>query len=255
MPVIKYIFLGIIQGLTEFFPVSSSGHLVIFQELLKVKENQILLDIVLHLGTLLALAVFLFKDIKSLLNKKIIVYLIAATAVTAGIVLLTEKVLGSGFWDDLFVSAKSLAIPFLLSGLILLATRKYLPGRRALADLKISDALWFGLAQGLAVIPGLSRMGLTVSVLLFRRVEQKAALQFSLLASVLAISGAAFLKLKDLSGLNPAEFRYISWGFAAAFFSGLLALKILLLAIRRAKWPLFGYYCLALALILSAFAL
>ncbi len=236
--------------MTEFLPVSSSAHLVIFQDLLQIRENQLLLNIVLHLGTLAALIVFLFKDIKRLLKTKVLLYIFLATALTVAVVILGEKILGEDFFESMFFSASRLALPLFITGLILLATKKFAKGARLLPDLKITDALWLGIAQGLSVIPGLSRSGVTISTLLFRNVERETAFKFSFLASILAILGALFFKLKDFSSVAPCEFRCMLFGFSAAFLSGLLALKILLIVIRRARLHLFGYYCLALALVL-----
>lgn len=245
MPIIKYIFLGIIQGLTEFLPVSSSAHLVIFQGLFGLEKNQILLDIVLHLGTLLAVIVFLFKDIRNLLKRRVLVYIFLATAITCVIV-----IKGQDFFESMFVSAKNLSLPLLITGIILLCTKKIAQGKRGISDLKVGDAVWFGIVQGLAVIPGISRSGITISTLLFRHVEKETAFKFSFLASILAILGALFFKLKAFSQVGFLEFRYMALGFLAAFFSGLIALKILLSVIRRARLHLFGYYCLVLAGIL-----
>ena len=236
--------------MTEFLPVSSSAHLVIFQDLLQIRENQLLLNIVLHLGTLAALIVFLFKDIKRLLKTKVLLYIFLATALTVAVVILGEKILGEDFFESMFFSVRKLALPLFITGLILLATKKFAKGRRLLPDLKITDALWLGIAQGLSVIPGLSRSGVTISTLLFRNVERETAFKFSFLASILAILGALFFELKDFSSVAPCEFRCMLFGFSAAFLSGLLALKILLTVIRRARLHLFGYYCLALALVL-----
>ena len=243
--IIQYIFLGIVQGLTEFLPLSSSAHLVIFQDLLDVQENRILLGIILHLGTLAALVVFLFKDIMRLLNKKVLLYIFLATALTAIIV-----ILGQDFFEALFRSAKRLSLPLFATGLILLCTRRFIHGRRGFTDLKVMDAVWLGLVQGLAVIPGLSRSGITISALLFCNVERETAFKFSFLAAIPAILGALFFKLNDFSHLSPFEFKYMLFGFFASFFSGLLALRILLTVIRKARLHLFGYYCLILALAL-----
>lgn len=245
MLLIKYIFLGIVQGLTEFLPVSSSAHLVIFQERLAIQENQLLLGIVLHLGTLLALIVFLFKDIKRLLTIKIIFYIFLATALTAAIALI-----GKDFFEGMFLSSKAVTLPLFITGVILLCTKKFSQGKRKFSNLKFTDALWLGLVQGLSVIPGLSRSGLTISTLLFRNVERETAFKFSFLASILAILGALIFKLNKFSQLSLLEFRYMTFGFFAAFLSGLIALKILLSVIRKAQLHLFGYYCLILALIL-----
>ena len=243
MATIKYVFLGIIQGLTEFLPVSSSGHLVIFQNFLQIQRNQLILDIVLHLGTLAALVVFLFKDIKRLLSGRIVFYIFLAAASTVFVV-----ILGQDFFEGLFSSAKNLVAPLLITGVILLGTKKFSQGKRTFANLKIADSIWLGLVQGFCVIPGLSRSGLTISTLLFRNVEKETAFKFSLLASIPAILGAFFFKINDFPSFSIAEIKYVFFGFVSAFLSGLLALRILLAVIRKARLHLFGYYCLALAL-------
>lgn len=234
--------------MSEFLPVSSSAHLVIFQDLLQIRENQLLLYIVLHLGTLLALIVFLFKDIKRLLNKRILFYIFLATALTAIIV-----ILGEGFFESMFLSVKKLTLPLVVTGIVLLCTKRQAQGSRAFANLKIRDGFWLGIVQGISVIPGLSRSGLTISTLLFCNVERETAFKFSFLASIPAILGALFFKISDFSGLAFFEFRYMIFGFLASFLSGLLALKILLIVIRQARFHLFGYYCLVLALVLLIF--
>ncbi|MBN3038583.1 MAG: undecaprenyl-diphosphate phosphatase [Candidatus Omnitrophica bacterium] len=246
MLVIKYIFLGLIQGLTEFLPVSSSAHLVIFQELLDIQDNQLILDIVLHLGTLLAIIVFLYRDIKSFLNKKIIFLVLLATFSTALV-----AILGKGFFESLFLSAKYVSLPLAITGIVLIFTKRHALDGRKLTHLKPADAVCFGLVQGICVIPGLSRSGLTISTLLLRNVERETAFKFSFLASILAVLGALFLELGCFSNLALCELKYMSFAFFTSFLSGLLALKILLLAIRKAKLHFFGYYCLILALALS----
>jgi len=245
MLLIKYIFLGIIQGLTEFLPVSSSGHLVLFQGILEIKGNQLLLDIILHLGTLLALIVFLFKDIKQLLKKRILLYVVLATALTASVVFL-----GGDFFEGLFLSSEALAVPLLVTGLVLLCTRWFNKGERRMDDLRVSDAIYLGLAQGFAVIPGISRSGLTISTLLFRNIDKETAFKFSFLVSIPAILGAVILKINDFSQLATFEYRYMLIGLFFAFISGLMSLKLLLIVVRKARLHLFGYYCLILALIL-----
>lgn len=232
-------------------PVSSSAHLVAFQDLLHIGGNKILLDIVLHLGSLFAVIVFLFKDIRGFVrNKKILFLTFLATAFTAMVVLLCEAVLGKGCFEDMFSSAQGAALPLFISGIILLCTKKFTRGARALKSLRIPDAAWMGIVQGFAVIPGLSRSGLTISTLLFRGVEMESAFKFSFFASIFAISGALVLKIGDFSQVTFFEGRYMLLGFFASFLSSLLALKILLAVIRRARLHLFGYYCLAAGLLL-----
>ncbi len=245
MYAIKYAFLGAIQGLTEFLPVSSSAHLVLFQEMLQVKENQLVLDIILHLGTLFAVVIFLFEDIKRLLKGKVLFYLIIATALTAAVV-----ILGDDFFQRLFLTPKTLILPLLITGAVLLLTKKFYSGRRTLEQLNIGDAIFLGIIQGFCVIPGISRSGLTISTLLFRNVDKETAFKFSFLASIPVILGAVVFKLNDITQIPAFEYKYMLIGLFFAFISGLLALKLLLIVIRKARLYLFGYYCLILALIL-----
>ena len=246
--IIQAVILGIIQGFTEFLPVSSSAHLVIFQDLLGFEENQILLDIVLHLGTLFALIVFLFKDIKRFLEKRLLCYLLLATVLTAAIV-----ILGEDFFISMFSSAERVALPLFITGLILLCTKRFRQGKRSWSDLKIGDGFWLGIAQGLSVVPGLSRSGITISALLFRNVQRETAFKFSFLASILAILGALLFEIRDLSEVAFSEFGYMAIGSFAAFLSGLIGLKIVFGVIHKARLHLFGYYCLALALAIWIF--
>ncbi len=239
--------------MTEFLPVSSSAHLVIFQDLFQIQENQILLDIVLHLGTLLALVVFLFKDFKYILGKRIIFLIFLVTAWTAVI-----AVLGKDFFINMFFSARGVVWPLLITGLVLLYTRRFTLSRKAdkrtFTDLKISDAIWLGIVQGFSVIPGISRSGVTISTLLFRNVDRETDFKFSFLAALPAILGALIFEIRGFSHLGRPELKYMLFGFLAAFFSGLLALRILLSIIRKARLHLFGYYCLALAFLIYTLA-
>ena len=242
MIVIKYMLLGIVQGLTEFLPVSSSAHLVILRDLLHLSENRIILEIFLHLGTLLALIVFLLKDLKLLLNKRLFAFIVLATALTSVMV-----ILGREFFENMFLSSERLYLPLFITGIILICTKKFKQTNRTLSNLNIRDSFWLGIMQGFSVIPGISRSGVTISTLLFRNVEREAAFKFSFLASIFAILGALFFKIGDISNLTYFDFRNITFGFFAAFFSGLLALKILLALIRQARLYIFSFYCFALA--------
>ncbi|MEA3328376.1 MAG: undecaprenyl-diphosphate phosphatase [Candidatus Omnitrophota bacterium] len=242
---IKYLILGLVQGLTEFLPVSSSGHLVLFQDYFNLNTNRCLIDLILHAGTLLAVIVFFFKDIKNLIrekNLKILIYIAAATAIT-GICGVT----GSGFFKTLFDSASLVCVMLIINGVVLLSTKKFLNGKREFSDLNITDALLLGISQSLAIIPGISRSGLTISAMLFKGVKKESAFRFSFLAAIPAILGALIYELKSLTCLTLNTTSYVLLGALVAFISGLFALKILYIIIRRAKLPLFGYYCLATA--------
>jgi undecaprenyl-diphosphatase len=244
---LKYITLGLVQGLTEFLPVSSSGHLVILQHYLSLDNNRCLIDLTLHTGTLLAVLLFFFRDIKEIIqgkNLKVLTYLAVATAITAGC-----GILGSSFLKTLFDSATLVYLMLIITGIVLLATRKFLNGKRDFSKLNIKDALWLGISQSLAIIPGISRSGLTISAMLFRGIKKESAFRFSFLASIPIISGALIYELKGLTSLTAENILYISVGLLVAFISGLFSLKILSIVIQRAKLSYFGYYCLAIAFI------
>ena len=167
MLTLKYIILGIVQGITEFFPVSSSAHLVILQRILGITQEGLALSIVLHLGTALALVVFFFKDIiEALRNRAILLLIIIATIIT-GIIGLT----GKDFFERIFSSTRLVAFALIFTGLILIFSKKFSSGKRDILDIK--DASFLGLAQGLAIIPGISRSGVTICTLLFSGVDQE----------------------------------------------------------------------------------
>ncbi|MBI4972552.1 MAG: undecaprenyl-diphosphate phosphatase [Candidatus Omnitrophica bacterium] len=162
---LNYIILGIIQGLTEFFPVSSSGHLVISQRLLGIGGEELVISVVLHLGTTLALIVFFFKDIlKALRDTKLLFFIIVVTVIT-GII----GISGKDFFERLFLSPKLVAVALIFTGIILILTHRFVRPKRNM--LGITDALALGFAQGASIIPGISRSGMTISTLLFRRVD------------------------------------------------------------------------------------
>lgn len=262
MILIEYLILGIVQGLTEFLPVSSSGHLVILQGIFDI-ENRVLVSVSLHAGTLLALVLFFKGDIVDLLRNslkssnpeikgapskkialRITVYILIVTLVT-GIIGLG----GKNFFEGLFSQPRWAAYMLLITALVLFSTKKFMKGERKFSELNLHDAWIMGLAQGISIIPGISRSGLTISALLWRGVDREAAFRFSFLASILAILGALILEISKLPGVSSEQIGYLLFGFVTAFVSGLLALVVLRKLIRRARFSLFGYYCLAIALL------
>lgn len=238
---IKNIILGIIQGLTEFLPVSSSGHLVIFQKILGVGQEQLLWGVILHLGTAAALIVFFRKDILKLVrDPKLIGRILLVTAITC-----TIAAMGKDFFEGLFASAQFVGVAFFITGAVLLLTKKFMKGERLLESFTIKDAVLLGLAQGFAIIPGISRSGITISLMLFLGVKREEAFRFSFLAAIPAILGALVFEARNLSNLSAAQITNLSIGSIAAFLSGLLALHVLKRLIHGARFSVFGYYCIA----------
>ena len=246
---IKYILLGIVQGLTEFFPVSSSAHLVITQRVLGIQGKEVALSVVLHLGTLCALAVFFFKDILALLrNVRSIILILIITFIT-GIIGVARK----SFFEALFSNIRVVGIALIFTAVILFFASRAMNGKRNIINIK--DALILGLTQGIAIIPGISRSGMTISTLLFRGVEKQEAFRFSFLASMPVILGAALLEAKKIGFclLRQGEFAHFAAGFMSSFCIGLLALWLLKRIIARAKLHYFAYYCVVLSLITLIF--
>jgi undecaprenyl-diphosphatase len=236
---IKYIILGIIQGLTEFFPVSSSGHLVIFGKLFGITEGEVAVTVIMHLGTILALAVFFLKDILKLLRDlKLAGYVLLVTVITGVI-----GIAGKDFFESLFKTPRMVSGALVVTGIILLLTGKFAVSKRNTPTIR--DALTLGIAQGCAIIPGISRSGITVSALLFRKLDWETSFRFSFIASIPAVLGAALLEAKDINFSLQAGGGNLAAGFICSFLSGLAALRLLKSIMAKAKWHYFGYYCLA----------
>ncbi|MGB9612988.1 MAG: undecaprenyl-diphosphate phosphatase [Candidatus Margulisiibacteriota bacterium] len=249
----RYILLGIIQGLTEFLPVSSSGHLVIFQALLKIPFN-LAFDTVVHLATALAVVIYFWREIVELftVNRKMLWLLIIGTFFT-GIIGLTFK----DYFESLFSSVPAVGGFLILTGVAILLGEWIGKGERKLEDMNIWDAVLIGLAQGAAIAPGLSRSGTTISASLARNLDRTVAAKFSFLLAIPAILGAGLVQSKAIitAGTNGIGIWPLMLGFTSAFISGWLAIKIFMNVIQRTSIRIFAYYCLALGsliIILSA---
>lgn len=235
---INYIILGVVQGLTEFFPVSSSAHLVIIQRILNINTNVIATTVVLHLGTSLALILFFFKDILKLLRDlKLILFILIVTGIT-GVV----GISGKDYFESLFSSVRLIAVALLVTGTILILAQKFIQGKRN--KVNFLDAIILGFTQGIAIIPGISRSGTTISTLLFRKIDRQTAFRMSFIASIPAVLGAALLESKNIALNFHDNANNLAAGFFSSFLTGLIALWALKLIIHKAKLYYFGYYCI-----------
>ncbi|MBU3958544.1 MAG: undecaprenyl-diphosphate phosphatase [Candidatus Omnitrophica bacterium] len=244
---LKYILLGIIQGTTEFLPVSSSGHLVILQNLFGITGNEIAVSIILHLATTLALIVFFFKDIVGLLrNLRLLVLILTVTVITGGI-----GILGKDFFEKLFHLPKFIAGTLVITGIILILSRRFMQGRRNTLTLK--DAFLLGLSQGFAIIPGISRSGITLCALLFRKMDRESSFRLSFLASIPVVLGAAILEAREIDFALGLESGKLILAFMVAFLVGIISLRILKIILEKAKLHYFGYYCIFMGIILFLF--
>jgi len=237
----KYVLLGIIQGLTEFLPVSSSGHLVIFQSLLNLPHS-IAFDTVVHLATALAVVVFFWRDIVELLTtKRKMLWLILVAGIFTAILGLGFK----DFFEGLFSSVTAVGFFLILTGVIIIVGEKLGKGKRELREMNIWDAVIIGLAQGCAIAPGLSRSGTTISAALGRNLNRDLAARFSFLLAAPTILGAGLIQSKEIikAGTVGIGLWPLVLGFIAAFISGLVAIKIFMEIIRRTSLRGFAYYC------------
>lgn len=265
------IIMGLVQGLTEFLPVSSSGHLVLSKFILGANvDTSALFEILLHVGTLAAVCVFYWKDVLNLikegvllikdcvlfvlkrrklqmyLERKLVVFIIVASIPTALLGLLMEA-----FLEDLFLSSVvAVGFALLVTGTFLMMIRKMPQGHKTLTQMKGRDALTIGIVQGIATIPGISRSGSTVTAGIFCGLDKEFAFRFSFLMSIPAILGAAVLKLMDVDAADlAANAAPYLVGMLVAAVVGYVCIRWLKNLIQKDQFHYFGYYCLAMGLI------
>lgn len=238
----KFIFLGIVQGITEFLPISSSGHLFFIQKLLKIEGDYLSLFVFLHLATLLAIIVFFSKKIKLFFKARLLLNILLITLISGimglGIRFYLKKFLGGTFM---------LASCFLVNAGILLSIRPS-SGERDISSINFKDALFLGFLQGFSPLPGISRSGITIVGLLRRGFKRSEAFILSFLMAIPLIIGAFFVEFKEL-GQSSLSLQNMGLGFVAAFVFGLLALSLVRKTLISKKFKNFAYYCLILALL------
>jgi undecaprenyl-diphosphatase len=251
--------LGILQGMTEFLPVSSSGHLVLGQAALGLAEPQILFDILVHVGTLAAVLYYYGKDALRIVRAWFLSlagnsgdrasartgWLILLGTVPAGIF----GVLFEDFIEGLFGNPRMTSLGLLATGALLFFGKSPSEGGRGEAELTWRDALFIGSFQALAIIPGISRSGSTITSALFLGIDRETAARFSFLLSIPAIGGALLLKARHFAAVSPADFATFVIGAAAAAGAGVLSLGWLIRVVRRGNLKGFAYYCWALGIV------
>lgn len=252
------ILLGIVQGLTEFLPVSSSGHLVIVQSFIKgFRQPGVFFDVMLHLGTLLAVLFFLRREILEILlslvpsgwfrrdrddtkvstGRKMALYIVIATVCTGVIGLLFEERI-----HHLFTSPRTVSLMLLVTGALLFLSDRF-RGTRTEREMNMTDSLVIGIVQGMALIPGISRSGTTIAFGLFRGLDGSAAARFSFLLSIPAVLGALILESRYIEAVPVSDMAIYLAGMVAAAVTGFLTLGLLLFVIRKRRLSLFAYYC------------
>ncbi len=243
MTVFAAIFLGLLQGLTEFLPVSSSGHLVIAQHFIGFTSPPVLFDILLHLATALAVIVVLWSQLLQL-NLKTIGFILLASLPAA----IVGLILNSSI-ETIFSSLTLVAFALLINSLILFSAQ-YFFSRAQSTALSVKNSLVIGLFQALAIIPGISRSGSTISAGILAKLKPQLVFNFSFLLSLPAVFGAVLLQLKDLSFFQAQLGLPLLLGSITAFVSGLISLKLLKKFVSQGRFSFFAYYCLVLGLIL-----
>ena len=267
---LQAIILGVVQGLTEFFPVSSSGHLVLFQHLFGLREPALFFDISVHVGTLLAVLLYFYKDIANLFKSVFRFFAQIFMPGTnpfpgwrhdpdlkmAGLILvgsIPTTILGLGFHqiaDQLFASLLVVGFALCFTAVLLLGTRLVKSGGRGIIEFTLWGALIIGVAQGMSVIPGISRSGATIAACLMLGLNRDAAARFSFLLAIPAILGALVLNVVSGSagwgGLSPAV---IGLGVLTSAGVGYLALATLIKIVRHGQLFYFAPYCLVIGVV------
>ena len=266
MTILEAIVLGVLQGITEFLPVSSSGHLVLMQHFLGIKESQVFFDVMLHLGTLGAVVIVYYQLIGALVRTgcstffqadfyrhprltisntpdlRLIWFLLLGSIPTGLIALLFKDSLEAIFGKPMIVAGM-----LIITGLILQLSRLGHRRRQTETPLRAWHTPLVGIVQGLAIIPGISRSGSTISISLLLGLSPQVAAQYSFLLSIPAILGAVILKLRDIEEITVAPAVIVA-GTLTAFIVGYVALRFLLAILNRGKFSVFSYYCFALGI-------
>ncbi len=268
MSFVEAAILGVIQGLTEFLPVSSSGHLVIFQHLFGITEPVLAFDIAVHVGTLMAVVVFFFRDLVNItagafifaadsLRQRRLRMPTAETPEARMAVLIIVGSVPTGIIGILFKdAAETLFSSLVLVGVSLCVTSALLWGTQRLKKSGIGigttgtgKALAVGVVQGLAIIPGISRSGATIAAGLYLGLNRETAARFSFLLSIPAVAGAGLLGALDLVGGNAIPLPVMAAGMVTSALVGYGALALLVWIVRRGRMYLFAPYCLVAGLV------
>ena len=262
--IIKTIIIGIVQGVTEFLPVSSSGHIRIFKEIFGLSETGLVFDVLLHFGTLIAVCIFYYKDIIALIleffalirdifsfgkrkifNKErpyriLLIMIIITTIPTAIAGLLLEDL-----FDTIFSSIIVVGFALLLTSALMYITSKIKVGSKKAGDITVKDALVVGLCQSCAIVPGLSRSGSTIFGGRISGFDLQLSVKYSFLCSLPAILGAIILNVGDMFEQSLTSNQLIGYigAFIAATVVGYLSLNMLNMMAKKKNLKPFAYYC------------
>jgi undecaprenyl-diphosphatase len=262
MTFFEAIVLGIIQGLTEFFPVSSSGHLVIFQRLFGMTQPEVLFDVIVHVGTLAAIILFFFKDIANIVRATVfflfdltagkttfsdgfkdadvrMAFLIIIGTIPTVIIGLGLNAISATLFNSLIITGSALMV----TSFLLLGTRWINRSQTGQSDFNVKTALAVGIMQGVAVIPGLSRSGFTIATGLFFGLDRETAARYSFLLSIPAIVGALMLSLFSEMPGAVLPVNIVAVALVTSFIVGYGALSLLVKIVKKGHLYYFAPYC------------
>lgn len=267
MTVIQAIILGIVQGLTEFIPISSSGHLILFHQWLGVNETaqaSFLFDMALNIGTLSALLIYFRKEIfvlmSAVFNKKAKQYKLAWLLILATIPAAIFGYLLKDSAESTFRSSSLVATTLIIMGFVMLFSERYAKHLKNKSDLESvtkKQALAIGFAQAMAIIPGVSRSGATITTGLFAGMDRVAATRFSFLLGIPIMFGAIAdtLLTKSALGTINSQTTLFFIGIVSAFVSGIIAIKFLLKFLAKHTLDIFAYYRIVLGITILIIAM
>jgi undecaprenyl-diphosphatase len=283
MDLIKAIIMGLVQGIAEFLPISSDGHLALMKYILHINtDNGILFDVLLHFGTLVAVFCAFWKDIWELIveglgligdvfingyrmlhnlrvkekteykkivsnpSRKLVMLIIVATIPTG--------IIGVVFDDAIEIAGQSLLVPGLglvLTGLLLMIADRVKTGKKKEMEATYKQAGIIGTAQGLAILPGLSRSGSTITACLIGGYDRTFAVKYSFIMSIPAVLGAVVFKVKDaaISTISHTVLTYYMIGMIVAAMVGYISIKTMLVIVKGKKFKYFAYYCITIGII------
>lgn len=266
------IIMGIFQGFSEFLPISSSGHLAVLQNIFHIKEGNLFLAEMLHMGTLLSIFAVYFSEIKLMIvefikliikvvkrekitvnrYQKFSILIIFATIPTVIIALIFKK-----YIDGLYKNLTFIAVSFIITGVLLMIAQKNYRETKNIKEMTPKDALIIGLMQGVAILPGISRSGLTIVAALFCGLKKNVATEFSFILSIPAVLGASILGFLDLvKGKEALGFSIpLVLGVTLSFIVGVVSIKILVKILNKGKLSVFSYYLWAVGIVVLAASL
>ena len=249
---IKIIILGIVQGVAEFLPISSNAHLIMVEQLLDYHNHNEILNLVFHLGSLLAIITYFFSELLGLLKKpKMIFNIIAATipAIILGYFVHKFRLINYEYF-----SIKIIAITLIVFGIILFISDKINHSKILYKDLNIKSSLIIGLFQIISLIPGVSRSGITLTAGRFLGYSRFEAAKFSFFLSIPTTAGACFVGILDLIKTNNSDLNYIAIiAFITSFLSSYLTIKFFLSFISKFNLNIFIYYRVILGVFILLF--